>query len=66
MSTINGPPGAVYAFAPGWKERHVHHHLANTCGILQTDGYKGYTYLYTPELAGTPHLRKAACWAPLR
>ena len=29
------PPGAVYAFAPDWKEEHVHRHLAHTRGILQ-------------------------------
>ena len=28
------PPGAVYAFAPDWKEEHVHRHLAKTRGIL--------------------------------
>ena len=33
------PPGAVYTFAPDWKEEHVHHHLANTRGILQADAY---------------------------
>ena len=42
------PPGAVYHFAPDWKEEHVHHHLAQTRGILQADGYKGYAKLYEP------------------
>lgn len=60
------PPGAVYAFAPDWKEEHVHRHLANTCGILQADGYKGYAKLYDPSPDGTPRLREAACWAHLR
>ena len=27
------PPGAVYTFAPDWKEEHVHRHLANTRGM---------------------------------
>ena len=60
------PPGAVYAFAPDWKEEHVHRHLANTRGILQADGYKGYSKLYEPDPDGTPRLRDAACWAHLR
>lgn len=60
------PPGAVYAFAPDWKEEHVHRHLAQTRGILQADGYKGYAKLYGPGPDGTPRLREAACWAHLR
>lgn len=60
------PPGAVYAFAPDWKEEHVHRHLAQTRGILQADGYKGYAKLYGPDTDGTPRLREAACWAHLR
>jgi transposase len=60
------PPGAVYIFAPDWKEEHVHRHLGQTCGILQADGYKGYAKLYGPDPGGTPRLREAACWAHLR
>ncbi|MDE3029183.1 MAG: IS66 family transposase [Paracoccaceae bacterium] len=60
------PPGAVYRFAPDWKEEHVLSHLADARGILQADGYKGYGKLYEPELDGTPRLREAACWAHLR
>jgi transposase len=62
----HAPPGAVYAFAPDWKEEHVHRNLAKTCGILQADGYKGYAKLYDPDPDGTPRLREAACWAHLR
>ena len=60
------PPGAVYTFAPDWKEEHVHRHLSNTRGILQADAYKGYAKLYAPDADGTPRLREAACWAHLR
>ena len=59
----SAPPGAVYRFAPNWKEEHVLSHLANARGILQADGYKGYAKLYAPEPGGVPRLRKAACWA---
>lgn len=62
----SSPPGAVYVFAPDWKEGHVHRHLARTRGILQADGYKGYAKLYDPDPDGTPRLREAACWAHLR
>lgn len=60
------PPGAVYRFAPDWKEEHVLSHLAKAHGILQADGYKGYAKLYDPEPDGMPRLREAACWAHLR
>lgn len=60
------PPGAVYRFAPDWKQEHVHGHLARTRGILQADGYKGYAKLYDPGPDGAVQLREAACWAHLR
>lgn len=60
------PPGAVYQFAPDWKEEHVLSHLEKASGILQADGYKGYTKLYTPDLDGKSRFREAACWAHLR
>lgn len=60
------PPGAVYYFAPDWKEDHVHQHLWQSRGILQADGYKGYAKLYEPEPDGTARFREAACWAHLR
>jgi transposase len=60
------PPGAVYRFAPNWKEEHVLSHLADARGILQADGYKGYANLYVPKHDGSLRLREAACWAHLR
>jgi transposase len=60
------PPGAVYRFAPDWKEEHVRDHLRQTSGILQADGYKGYAKLYDPGPDGAAQLREAACWAHLR
>jgi len=60
------PPGAVYRFAPDWKEEHVRDHLRRTSGILQADGYKGYAKLYDPGPDGAAQLREAACWAHLR
>ena len=62
----SSPPGAIYYFAPDWKEEHVQSHLGRRRGILQADGYKGYAKLYAPEPDGTPRLREAACWAHLR
>ena len=43
------PPGAVYQFAPDWKEDHVLGHLGQAGGILQADGYKGYAKLYATD-----------------
>ncbi|CAN7659137.1 IS66 family transposase [Ensifer adhaerens] len=60
------PPGAIYYFAPDWKEEHVHHHLRQTSGILQADGYKGYGKLYEPGADGARRFREAACWAHWR
>jgi len=62
----SAPPGAVYYFAPDWKEEHVLRHLSKGGGILQADGYKGYAKLYNPEPDGTIRFREAACWAHLR
>jgi transposase len=60
------PPGAVYRFAPDWKEEHVREHLSQSRGILQADGYKGYAKLYDPGPDGAARFREAACWAHLR
>jgi len=60
------PPGAVYRFAPDWKEEHVREHLSQSRGILQADGYKGYAKLYDPAPDGAARFREAACWAHLR
>lgn len=60
------PPGAVYYFAPDWKEEHVHHHLREASGILQADGYKGYAKLYEPGSDGKRRFREASCWAHWR
>ena len=53
------PPGAVYRFAPDWKEEHVRDHLSQTRGILQADGYKGYAKLYDPGPDGAAQFREA-------
>jgi transposase len=60
------PPGAVYRFAPDWKEGHVCEHLGQARGILQADGYKGYAKLYASTPDGAAPLREAACWAHWR
>ena len=60
------PPGAVYQFAPDWKEEHVLAHLGETRGILQADGCKGYAKLYATDPDGNSQFQEAACWAHLR
>lgn len=60
------PPGAVYYFAPDWKEEHVHRHLKQASGILQADGYKGYAKLYEAGTNGKRRFREASCWAHWR
>jgi len=56
-------PGAVYYFAPDWKEEHVHRHLKQSNGVFKADGYKGYGKLYSPGADGLPRFKEAACWA---
>jgi len=60
------PPGAVYYFAPDWREEHVHRHLDQASGILQADGYKGYAKLYEAGPDGKRRFREASCWAHWR
>jgi transposase len=60
------PPGAVYYFAPDWKQEHVQRHLSQASGILQADGYKGYAKLYEAGADGTRRFREASCWAHWR
>lgn len=60
------PPGAVYYFAPDWKQEHVQRHLKYASGILQADGYKGYGKLYEAGPDGPARFREAACWAHWR
>jgi hypothetical protein len=70
--------GAVYRFAPNWKEEHGLSHLADARGILQApshglqakhcrvmDGYKGCAKLYEPDPDSTPALTSKAIlkWA---
>ncbi|WP_163988902.1 IS66 family transposase [Rhizobium lusitanum] len=62
----SSPPGAVYYFAPDWKEEHVHRHLKQSSGVLQADGYKGYGKLYSPGEKGESRFKEAACWAHWR
>ncbi|MBY3299956.1 IS66 family transposase [Rhizobium laguerreae] len=62
----SSPPGAVYYFAPDWKEEHVHRHLKQSSGILQADGYKGYGKLYAPGEKRESRFKEAACWAHWR
>ncbi|WP_412549901.1 IS66 family transposase [Sinorhizobium meliloti] len=51
------PPGAVYYFAPDWKEEHVHHRLMAT---------KATASCMTLEGMGHPASVRPACWAHWR
>ncbi|MGH7103735.1 MAG: IS66 family transposase, partial [Acetobacteraceae bacterium] len=46
------PPAVVYLFAEDRKGQHVHEHLAGFSGVLQVDGYAGYSRLTKPERPG--------------
>jgi len=54
-------PAAWYAFSPDRKGEHPQHHLEAFTGILQADGYAGYSKLYE-----SGRIAEAACWAHVR
>src|SRR4030081_454731 len=55
------PPGAVYVYAPDRKAERPITHLNGFKGILQVDGYAGYT-----KLAERGDVALAFCWAHMR
>ena len=55
------PPGVVYLYAPDRKAERPIAHLAGFSGILQVDGYGGYTVLARRNAA-----QLAFCWSHVR
>jgi transposase len=55
------PPGVVYVYAPDRKAERPIAHLAGFRGILQVDGYAGYS-----KLAERGDIELAFCWAHVR
>lgn len=55
------PPAVVYRYSPDRKGERPQSHLASFAGILQADGYSGFTPLYTHG-----RVVEAACWAHAR
>jgi transposase len=53
-------PAVLYCYSPDRKGEHPRAHLASFHGILQADGYAGYTGLYDRGVT------EAACWAHAR
>jgi transposase len=54
-------PAVWFAFSPDRKGEHPQRHLADFRGILQADGYAGFTQIYDGGL-----VFEAACWAHAR
>jgi transposase len=54
-------PGVWFAYSPDRKGEHPQKHLADFRGILQADGYAGFTQIYDAGL-----VFEAACWAHAR
>jgi transposase len=54
-------PAVWYAFSPDRKGEHPQHHLEPFTGILQADGYAGFSKLYE-----SGRITEAACWAHVR
>ena len=55
------PPAVWYRYSPDRQGIHPREHLARYEGILQADGYGGYTAIYQ-----TGRVLEAACWAHAR
>lgn len=55
------PPAVVYRYSPDRKGERPQSHLEPFAGILQADGYGGFTPLYTDG-----RIVEAACWAHAR
>ena len=55
------PPAVWFAYTPDRKGEHPQAHLKNFKGILQADGYAGFTKLYE-----CGEILEAACWAHVR
>ena len=57
-SSGSDPPAVVYRYSPDRKSEHPQAHLRSFAGILQADGYSGFTPLYADR-----RICEAACWA---
>ena len=55
------PPAVVYRYSPDRKGERPQSHLSTFAGILQADGYSGFTPLYA-----NGRVLEAACWAHAR
>jgi transposase len=55
------PPAVVYRYSPDRKGERPQSHLTSFAGILQADGYGGFTPLYADG-----RIVEAACWAHAR
>nr|WP_264660396.1 IS66 family transposase [Azospirillum canadense] len=58
------PPAVVYVYSADRKGVHPATHLSGFTGVLQVDGYRGFTRLSGTREAGT--VRLAFCWAHAR
>ena len=56
------PPMAAYVYAPDRKSERAEAHLGSYSGILQVDGYSGYSAL----ARRSQHLHLAFCWSHVR
>lgn len=54
-------PAVWFAYTPDRKGEHPQRHLSDFTGILQADGYAGFSRLYDGG-----RVREAACWAHVR
>lgn len=54
-------PAVWFAYAPDRKGRHPQQHLKDFTGVLQADGYSGFSKIYE-----NGDVKEASCWAHVR
>lgn len=57
----NAAPAVWFSYTPDRKGEHPQHHLAEFGGVLQADGYAGFSKIYDGG-----RIVEAACWAHVR
>jgi transposase len=60
-------PAVWYQYSPTWEGKYPQAHLKSFAGVLQADGYKGFSALYearAPDQAA--RVQESSCWAHCR
>jgi transposase len=60
-------PAVWYQYSPTWEGKYPQQHLKSFEGVLQADGYKGFSALYEARAPNQPaRVQESSCWAHCR